>query len=137
MKVITNLYHLEKDLAERLGSVEMAQEIIKDYSVEIYHAWSNEDIAATALEMVEKSKTTDIDITDIEKYRDELIEFLIGSEEFNIEAVGDKFADASNEVGISWDTIEWAIVEIHTIDDLIKIVQEAITEAKNNDTNPE
>lgn len=43
MKAITNLYKLEQDLAERLGS-ETATKIIKDYSVEIYHGWSNEDI---------------------------------------------------------------------------------------------
>jgi hypothetical protein len=102
MKAITNLYQLEKDLADRLDSIEMAKEIIEDHSVEIYHAWTNDDIARKALEMVEEEPKT-IDIADIEKYRDEIVDFLIDSEDFNIEEVGDKFADAwdASEIGVN------------------------------------
>lgn len=152
MKVLTKENFLELVIAELPVSLTHDTEDLKDlfdyYSEEIYHEWTNENIAEQAIKMVERHFSSSLSylgdislscLADIKDYRDELNAFLLESDDFNIEMVGGKFAKDwdPKDTGVTWVTAEWAISEVHTINSLVEIVKEGIKELKANDDNVE
>ncbi|WP_055076321.1 hypothetical protein [Pseudanabaena sp. 'Roaring Creek'] len=55
MQVILDLRNLEADLAERLGSAEMAEEIIFDHVEEIAHGWTARAVSEQAVTLFTES----------------------------------------------------------------------------------
>lgn len=137
MKVLTEsgLMGFARAIAENDRPTEQTvRDLFAYYCEEVSQEWKSEDIAFQALNIFKKTCSNE-DTAFSEKNWDEIVSHLVDNSYFVVYRIHDRLQNAwdARSTGVSWETVEWAIFEVHTRDELEVIVKNIIEEMKKDD----